>query len=86
MSTREAFVRTQIQLSREQMEALKSLSADEKTSVAELVRTGVDVVLQDRAGGDRWARAAAVSGRFRSHRRDLARRHDEHLAGAVAGR
>jgi hypothetical protein len=86
MSTHDPFLRTQIQLTAEQLQALKDVSAAEKTSVAELVRSGVESVLKDRSGVDRWARAAAVSGRFRSRRRDLARRHDSHLAEAFSGR
>ena len=79
-------IRTQIQLTEQQMQALKEAAAREGSSLAELVRRGVDVLLREAgsAGGDPWERAAAVSGRFRSSRRDLARRHDDHLASAFA--
>ena len=78
-------IRTQIQLSPEQMGRLKQVAARQGRSVAEVVREGVEVVLQRHsspAGGVR-ERAAAVSGRFRSGVSDMARRHDQYLAEAL---
>ena len=51
-----------------------------------MVRQGVDVVLQTHASpaANTRERAAAVSGRFRSGARDLARRHDAYLAESFA--
>jgi len=81
--------RTQIQLTPGQMQALKDRAAREGRSVADLVRQGVDALLRDHGAsttGDRWERAAGVSGRFRSSERDLARHHDLHFAAALEGR
>jgi hypothetical protein len=80
-------VRTQIQLTKAQAEALRRMSRARGCSQAELVRQGVDfIIAQDPAASsrDRRERAAAISGRFRSGRRDLSRRHDRHLAEALA--
>jgi hypothetical protein len=79
-------IRTQIQLTPEQMRGLKAVAARRGRPVAELVREGVDEVLRQgaAAGGSPRERAAAVSGRFRSGLTDLARRHDTHLAESLA--
>jgi len=53
--------------------------------MADLVRDGIDALLESRAGGGRErakARALAAVGRFRSGVRDLATKHDDHLAEA----
>ena len=55
--------------------------------MAELVRDGVDALLESRASGGREhakARALAAVGRFHSGVRDLATKHDDHLADAWA--
>lgn len=79
-------IRTQIQLTPEQMRGLKAAAARRGRPVAELVREGVDEVLRQApaAGRSPRERAAAVSGRFRSGRHDLAGRHDAHLAESLA--
>ena len=75
-------VRTQIQLTETQAEALKELSAAEGRSMADLIRTRVDALL-DGAGrvtrGELRMRALAVVGRHRGGPRDLAIRHDRYL-------
>ena len=61
------------------------LLAAEHRSMADLVRDGIDALLESRAGGGRErakARALAAVGRFRSGVRDLATKHDDHLAEA----
>lgn len=55
--------------------------------MADLVRDGVDALLESRVSGGREqakARAIAAVGRFRSGVRDLATKHDDHLADAWA--
>jgi hypothetical protein len=83
-------VRTQIQLTDEQLQALKRLSAAQGRSLAELVRDGVDRVLLQHGSssrGDRMRRAAAAAfGRFGSGQADLARRHDDYFADAAEGK
>lgn len=72
-------VQTQIQLTDEQMAALKALAAERQQSVEDLIREGVDRLIQsttDPDSVDRRQRALAVAGRFRSGLGDLARRHD----------
>ncbi len=79
-------VRTQIQLTKEQAEALKNAAAMRGVSMAELIRQSVDRLLED-AGGtssrELRARAASVAGRFRSGASDVSLRHDEYLSEAM---
>ncbi|MBC7106717.1 MAG: ribbon-helix-helix domain-containing protein [Firmicutes bacterium] len=80
-------VRTQIQLTEEQFAALKALAAAQGISMAELIRRGVNLVLESPgqlSHAERIRRAIAVAGRFRSGLRDLSVRHDEYLAEAFA--
>ena len=73
-------VRTQIQLTEEQAQALKALAARDGVSMAALVRRGVDRVLAESDEDAKWARALALVGKFRSGTTDVARRHDDYLA------
>ncbi len=78
-------VRTQIQLTEEQSAALKELAAREKVSVAALIRRGMDYYLRvfNLVNRDeRYTRAAAAAGRFRSGETDISARHDDYLAEA----
>lgn len=79
-------VRTQIQLTEEQASRLKSLAAKQGVSMAELVRRGVDLLLNgaspDRSD-ERRRRATDVRG-FRSGIPDLAVNHDRYLAEVYA--
>lgn len=78
-------VRTQIQLTDDQAQALKDLASAEGTSMAELVRDGVDHLLRGRGVVDRAAvkaRSIVALGRFKSAVRDLGTKHDDHLAEA----
>ena len=78
-------IRTQVLLTEAQAAELRKLAAAEHRSMADLVRDGVDALLESRAHGGREhakARALAAVGRFRSGLRDLATRHDDHLADA----
>ena len=75
-------VRTQIQLTEDQIQSLRKLAHRDQLSVAELVRRGVDQVLA--AGlssevGQRKCKAVAAAGRFRSGKRDISIRHDHYL-------
>ena len=78
----QSMLRTQIQLTKAQAEALKRIAAARGCSKAELVRRGVDLVIggnPDLTVEEKRRRAAAVSGKFRSGRKDLSRKHDRHL-------
>jgi len=77
--------RTQIQLTRAQIAALKAVAARRRVSMAAVVRDAVDdaVGRQPDTGQERRRqRALEVVGRFRSGRRDVSQRHDAHLAEA----
>ena len=78
-------VRTQIQLTEDQVRALKSLAQARGVSLAELIRQSIDGLLAAQPGFDRSARkrrALAVAGKFRSDVTDLSAHHDEYLAEA----
>lgn len=76
-------VRTQVQLTQEQAETLKQLSAKTGLSIAELLRRGLRPLLRDGLVNDdqdqRARRAAEVSGRFHSGKTDIAAEHDRYL-------
>jgi hypothetical protein len=77
-------IRTQIQLTEEQLRRLKALAAARGLSVAELIRQSVDTVASAGAvdAQTRRQRAIAVAGRFRSGKRDVSAEHDRYLAEA----
>ena len=78
-------VRTQIQLTDDLAAHIKDLAAQEHVSMAEMIRRAVghflDTASRTRAD-DRYTRALAAAGRFRSGRRDLSVRHDAEFAEA----
>jgi hypothetical protein len=79
-------VRTQVQLTDDQMRTLKRLAADRGLSVAELVRQGVDLLVKSAGAGnheEQHRRALAAAGRFHSGLGDLAIEHDRYLARAA---
>jgi predicted transcriptional regulator len=74
--------RTQIQLTEDQMQALKRLASTRNKSMAELIRQAVDALLEGSVAIDddeRRRRAIAAAGRFRSGLRDLSTKHDRYL-------
>lgn len=80
-------VRTQILLTEEQAARLRELAISEGKSMAELVRQGVDYILQARPLATREERqqwAMSVVGQFSADTPDLARDHDRYLAEAYA--
>lgn len=78
-------VRTQIQLTKEQLAALKRLAAERGVSVAELVRQGVEAVLREASTevAERRRRAIAAIGSFRSDKTDVSERHDDYFVEAI---
>ena len=80
-------VRIRIRITEEQAACLRKLSEARGASMAELVRQGIEYVI-GQAGvvpvKELRARAAAAAGRFRSGRKDVARRHDTYLAGTYS--
>lgn len=75
-------IRVQVQLTEEQLAALKRLAARRGVSISELVRQGVAAILRGSQAGQerlRRERARAAAGRFRSGLSDLAEAHDRYL-------
>jgi hypothetical protein len=78
-------IRTQVQLTDRQLEALRQASAATGRSIADLIRQGVDQYLAGRSElgrEERIERAIKVAGRFSSGRTDVSADHDRHLAEA----
>lgn len=76
-------IRTQIQLTEEQAQRLKTLAAEQGKSVAELIRQSVDEIIKrtGRVSADeRRRRAIAAAGHFRSGQVDISTNHDSYLA------
>ncbi|MBU2604164.1 MAG: ribbon-helix-helix protein, CopG family [Actinobacteria bacterium] len=77
-------IRTQIQLHADQASRLREVAAAEGVSLAELIRRGVDLVLdeaQESPGRDRLD-ALRVAGAFDSGLPTVAEQHDEELIEA----
>ncbi len=77
-------VRTQIQLTEEQVKALKKIALSRHLSIAEIIRQAVDTVIRTNTMVDieeRRKRAIDIVGRFSSGKRDISRKHDTYLIG-----
>ena len=79
-----AMIRTQVSLTDEQMQRLRTEARRRGVSIARIVREAVDSRVPDAedAGRERRRRALAVAGAFRSQWGDLSRRHDDLLGDA----
>ena len=79
-------IRTQIQLEPDQYEHLKALAAHRSTSIAQLIRDGVDQILASEHTGAGWERFLSAAGTFRTSdgATDVARHHDDHLPEAFS--
>lgn len=88
MQKREGFrVRTQIQLTQNQVNTLKRLARQKQVAVAELVRRSVDLYIAVEGElpiDQRYERALAVVGKYNSGDSDLGRNHAAYLAEAYA--
>ena len=78
-------VRTQVQLTEEQLEKLRRISSENGKSVAELVRLGVELYLQAASRPDmdelrQRALRAVRESRFSSGLKDVGVNHDKYLA------
>ncbi|MEK7407530.1 MAG: ribbon-helix-helix protein, CopG family [Acidobacteriota bacterium] len=81
-------VRTHVQLTEDQLKALRQLSAATGQSIAEIIRQAVELYLGAQAGGsreERIERAIRFAGRFSSGARDVSADHDRYLAEAFKG-
>lgn len=75
-------VRTQIQLTDEQAQAIKKLAGARGISMAELIRQAVERILESNPDIDRQERirrARDIAGKFCSAESDVSRRHDAYL-------
>jgi Arc/MetJ-type ribon-helix-helix transcriptional regulator len=78
-------VRTQVQLTEEQITELRRLAAARGTSVAEVVRDAVNALLRSRlrpSWDERKQRAQAAVGQHGSGLRDVSTEHDRYLEEA----
>lgn len=78
-------IRTQIQITEEQAAILRTMSAERRLPIAELIRMSIDSFLQKEAGTSRErkrARAKSAAGRFASSVADVSAEHDKYLAEA----
>ena len=78
-------VRTQIQLTREQFEAVKKMAASRNISSAEVIRQAIEALLKSRRvldEGHQRSRALKAAGAFRSGTHDVSKNHDAYLAEA----
>ena len=76
-------VRTQVQLTEQQIKALRQLSAETDRSIADLIREGVNLYLDARKGPSREElvrRALGVIGMSSSGLSDVSENHDRYLA------
>lgn len=78
-------IRTQVQLTEEQMRRLRAAARARRVSIAELVRRCIDRALEEEGAPTAalYDRAAEVVGSFAdAEATDLSVRHDDYLAGA----
>lgn len=78
-------IRTQIQLSEEQANMVKAISAEQGISVSEVIRRAIDSIANSSAlygSGEKRRLALEVIGRFGSGKSDISEKHDEYLAEA----
>jgi post-segregation antitoxin (ccd killing protein) len=77
-------VRTQIQLTEEQMMRLRQASAERGVSIAALIREAIDRALEMNERNRRWERALSVVGKYRDvdGATDVSARTDDYAAEA----
>lgn len=78
-------IRTQVQLTEQQVRRIQQLAADKGVSMAQLIREAVEQYTCSGTAAsreERVRRALAVAGRFRSGLGDLSTEHDQYLAEA----
>jgi len=81
-------VRTQVQLTEEQAQAVKRMAAERGVSMAEIIRTGIETLVQAQGKPTKEElrrRTLLAIGIAHSGLGDLASNHDEYLAEAYEG-
>ena len=72
-------IRTQIQLTENQAQTLKKISASRHLSIAELIRRAIDMMIKTSTLIDpeeKLKRSLEIVGKFSSGRRDISKKHD----------
>lgn len=78
-------IRTQVQLTEKQAEALRRIARRRGVSLAAVVRDAVEATIQAGERDRAWQRALAAVGSVRGGRGDVAEEHDRYLADAYDG-
>jgi Arc/MetJ-type ribon-helix-helix transcriptional regulator len=78
-------IRTQIQLSEEQIDALRRLSGERRQSMAELIRESLDAMLAQADHALRAQRFLKAAGKYSSGLGDVSVAHDDYLGEDFAG-
>lgn len=79
--------RTQVQLTNAQLQGLRNLAAQRGVSIAELIRNGVDVILEgatEPSYEERMQRALAAVGMVKEGPTDMSERWDDYVAEAFS--
>lgn len=74
-------IRTQIQLTQEQADALRQKAAQRGLSMAALIREALDRAAAEDDDEARWQRAQRSFGAFKADAPDVAENHDRYLDG-----
>jgi hypothetical protein len=75
-------IRTQVQFTEQQIEALRALAASRDVSIAELVRQSVDQLIRTSdllSPEEKRRRALDIVGKYHSGQSDISTRHDDYL-------
>jgi len=76
-------VRTQIQLTEEQVRKVKKIAASRGVPMAEIIRDAVEVTIRSgTALEEKRKRSLEIIGKFRSGKKDVSKKHDIYLAEA----
>ncbi len=78
-------IRTQVQLTEEQVKTLKEIATRKGVSVSEIVRQSIENTIRsdmEISYEERCRRALEVMGKFRSGKSDVSVNHDKYLAEA----
>lgn len=73
-------VRTQMQLTEEQAKALKEIAAQRGVSTAQMIRESVERIIEEGERKEKWRKAMAIIGHYRSGLSDVSANHDKYLA------
>jgi hypothetical protein len=81
-------IRTQVQLTEEQSQLVKTIAASEGVSLAEIIRRSIDQFIRMRrhvSQDEQRRRALAVVGKYASEAGNVSDKHDHYLAEIYGG-